>query len=221
MRRRVAIAAAIAALAGCTTMPQPAPEPPAEPPPMVADRPINENWRAVALSEDVGKVDRHLEAWQEGLETARARGFARAISASGPLLDPLVAEPRPTPPPGPYRCRVTRFSTVPGRRALTVYPSYFCHIVAEGPLLIFTKQDGMERPGGYLFDDGDARLIFLGALALGDEPMPPSYGQFRGRDLIGVVERIGAMRYRIAMPWPRQGVALDVIEMVPIVPELD
>jgi hypothetical protein len=116
---------------------------------------------------------------------------------------------------------VTRLATEARRRALTVYPSYFCHVVAEGSLLIFTKQDGAERPGGYLFDDGDSRLIFLGALAQGAEPVPPSYGQFRGRDLIGAVERIGALRYRVAMPWPREGVALDVIELVPIVPELD
>ena len=213
MRLGVAICA-IAALAGCETFPEPAPLP------MVAERPINENWRAVALSEDVGKIDRLLEAWQEGLETARARGFGRAITVSGPLLDPLAAEPRPAPPPGPYRCRVTRFSTEPRRRPLTVYPSYYCHVVVEGPLLVFIKQDGMERPGGYLFDDGEDRLIFLGALALGDEPMAPSYGEFRGRDLVGAVERIGALRYRIAMPWPRPGVALDVIELVPIVPEL-
>ena len=216
MRSGVAIAA-IAALAGCETFPAPAP-----PTALVAERPINENWRAVALSEDVGKIDRLFEAWQEGLETARAGGFGRAIAASGPLLDPRVAESRPAPPPGPYRCRVTRFSTQPRRRPLTVYPSYFCHVVAEGPLLVFTKQDGMERPGGYLFDDGENdRLIFLGALAQGDEPMAPSYGQFRGRDLVGAVERIGALRYRIAMPWPRPGVALDVLELVPIVPELD
>jgi hypothetical protein len=78
----------------------------------------------------------------------------------------------------------------------------------------------MERPGGYLFDDDDARFIFLGALALGDEPVPPPYGQDRDRDLVGAVERIGTLRYRITMPWPRPGVSIDLIEMVPVVPEL-
>lgn len=206
---------AIAALAGCTTYP-------AESPPMlVAERPIAENWRAVALADDVGKIDRLGEAWAEGLEAARSRGFARAIAASGPLLDPTVAEPRAAPPPGPYRCRLTRLGIGPRGRLLTTFPSYYCHVVVEGPLLVFTKQDGMERPGGYLFDDGDGRLIFLGALARGDEPSPPAYGQQRDRDLIGAVERIGAMRYRIAMPRPRPGVSIDLIELVPIVPELD
>lgn len=188
---------------------------------LVGERPINENWRAVALSEDVGKIDRLAEAWAEGLETARAGGFGRAIASARPLLDPAVAEPRAALPPGPYRCRLTRLGAGPRRRALTVYPSYYCHVVVEGPLLVFTKQDGMERPGGYLFEDGDERLVFLGALALGGEAGPPAYGEVRDRDLIGAVERIGALRYRIAMPWPRPGVSLDLIELVPIVPELD
>lgn len=213
MRRGAAIFG-IALLAGCTTFP-------AEPPLMVAERPINESWRAVALDEDVGKMDRLAEAWAEGLAEARARGFGRAIAAAGPLLDPAAAGPRAAPPPGPYRCRLTRLGAAPRRRALTAYPAYFCHVVVEGPLLVFVKQNGAERPGGYLFDDGDARLIFLGALALGDEPIPPAYGEFRQRDLIGAVERIGTLRYRIAMPWPRPGVSIDLIELVPIVPELD
>jgi hypothetical protein len=204
----------IALLAGCTTF-QPAP------PTAVAERPINENWRSVALSEDVGKLDHLDAAWAEGLSEARARGFGRAIAAAGPLLDPAAAQPRAAPPPGPYRCRLARLGAAPRRRALTIYPAYFCHVMVQGPLLAFTKQDGMERPGGYLFDDDDARLVFLGALALGDEPMPPAYGQDRGRDLVGAVERIGTLRYRIAMPWPRPGVSIDLIEMVPIVPELD
>ena len=145
----------------------------------------------------------------------RQRLAAESDRAEGPLLQPQAGLPRATPPPGPYRCRLLRFG---GRRAFTVYPSYFCDVVVEDELLSLTKQDGSERPGGYLWPDGDGRLIFLGAVALGAEPVPPAYGEDRGRDLIGLVERVGPFHYRLVMPWPPSGASLDILELVPFVP---
>ena len=188
------------------------------PPVQMAERPINESWRAVALAEDAARLDRLLDTWQQGLSVARARGFSRQIGEMGDLLDPVGALPRAEPPPGPYRCRVIRLG---GRRAFTVYPSYFCHVVVEGSLLAFAKQDGSDRPGGYLFPDGDVRMVFLGALAEGNEPVPPAYGESGERNLVGVAERVGPMRYRIVLPSPPTGATLDVIELVPSPPRLD
>ena len=66
-----------------------------------------------------------------------------------------------------------------------------------------------------LFPDNDRRMIFLGTLLLGDEIRALRYGRDRERDLIGVVERVGAQRWRIAFPYPHYESLLDVIELVP------
>ena len=175
-----------------------------------------EGWRAIALAEDRGRLERLALAWETALGEARARGLASQVRAEGVLLRPDAGLPRAAPPPGPYHCRLIRFG---GRRVFTAYRSYFCDVVVEGELLSLTKQDGSERPGGYLWHDGDSRLIFLGAVALGAEPMPPAYGEDSGRDLIGLVERVGPFRYRLVMPWPPSGASLEILELVPFVPD--
>jgi len=210
--RGLAIALTMMAIAACTT---PAAETLPEAPPIVAEPPVDQDWRRIALAEDVARIDGLAAAWQRGLSEARSRGFAAAITAAGPLLNPASGLPRAEPPPGPYRCRVTRLGSGPRRRALTVYPVYFCHVVVERDSLAFAKQDGDARPGGYLFADDNNRMIFLGATAEGREAVPPAYGANAARNLVGVAERIGPLRYRIAFPSPGNGVVLDVLELVP------
>lgn len=200
-------------LAAC----QPAPP---QPPPHPPERPAGEDWRALVRAEDRDRLARLGAAWEEGLARARAAGFGSRLRAEGALLEPGAALPRAAPPPGSYRCRVVRLGAGPGRRAHAAYPEYFCHIGVEAALLAFTKQTGAERPGGYLFDDGDARLVFLGAMAGPEQALPPAYGEDAGRDAVGVAERVGPFRYRLVMPWPRGGAALDVLELVPVVPDV-
>ena len=203
------------ALAACQTR-QPGPAPAAQlpaPPTDVAE----EGWRAVARAEDRERLERIPELWQEALRHARERGLGAQLRSEGGLLDPAGALPRAVLPPGPYRCRLIRFDS--GRRALIPYRSYFCHVLVEGDLMSLTKDDGSERPGGYLWPDADARQVFLGALALGGEAMPPAYGEAEGRNLVGIVERVGPFRYRLVMPSPPSGARLDVLELIPFVPD--
>jgi hypothetical protein len=49
------------------------------------------------------------------------------------------------------------------------------------------------------------------------ESAPPAYGQVETRDLAGVVERVGPLRYRLVLPWTRGGATIDVIELIPYV----
>jgi len=60
-------------------------------------------------------------------------------------------------------------------------------------------------------------MIFIGAVALGAERMPPAYGETRERDMVGVLERVGPFRYRLATPVARGTAILDVMEMIPVV----
>jgi hypothetical protein len=215
-RRRLALFAFFVLSACQTTAPPP---PPAQaPPPAVAEVPVGENWRAVIRSADMVRLNRLDAAWTAGLAEARARRFTAQIAAAGALLAPAAAQPRASPPPGSYQCRLIRLGAGPDRRAFTAYPSYFCHVGVEGELLSFTKQTGSERPGGYLWNDSDTRLIFLGAMASGEDEAPPGYGERPSRDLAGVAERIGPFRYRIVFPWPQGGAKIEILELVPVVP---
>lgn len=201
-------------LFACQTLP---PAPPAAP----VARPVAENWRAVALAADVERIERLAIAWEAGLSEARAADFAGRMAGLGATLEPAAALPRPTPPPGSWRCRVIRLGAGSQRRALTVYPAYFCHVGVEGALLSLTKQTGSERWGGYLFRDGEMRLVFLGTTMTHGDERAPAYGSDPARARAGIFERVGPMRYRLVLPGPRNGARLDVVELVPAPPPLD
>ena len=78
-----------------------------------------------------------------------------------------------------------------------------------------SKRTGSQRPVGLLFRDGNARAIFLGTMMLGDETSALQYGQDAARDMAGVVERIGARRWRLTLPSPAFESLIDVVELVP------
>ncbi|MGQ0659934.1 DUF4893 domain-containing protein [Sphingosinicella sp.] len=185
------------ALTGCQLTP---PLPPSAAPVL----PVGENWRAIVSPADADRLARLDAAW------------AATRAGASPLLAREAAGLWPAPPPGSYRCRVWRLAE---GRAPRRFPAQFCHVGVEGALLSFAKQSGDERWAGYFYVDGERRMIFLGATAAREAA--PGYGADAARDVAGVVERVGPLRYRIAMPWPRSGGALDIVELVPVAPALD
>jgi hypothetical protein len=87
----------------------------------------------------------------------------------------------------------------------------------EGDLLTIVKQTGSERPAGRLWeDDLSTRLIFLGTVALGNEEKHKAYGEDPKRDMAGVLERVGPMRWRLVIPFPRSGAKLELFELTPV-----
>ena len=210
------ILAALAALAGCapTTKPKLTPPPVVEAlPPTKADR-----WLAVASADDADRLRRLPAAWSEGLRQARAARFTAAIKAESDLLRPDAGLARPAPTPGSYYCRLVRLGRADRRSpAFVRFKPFFCYVEVEEDLLTVVKQTGSERPAGRLWeDDSETRLIFLGTLALGDKETPKAYGEDKDRDLAGVLERVGAMRWRLLIPFPRAGAKLDVYELTPV-----
>lgn len=203
---------AVTALAACQMPERPAsPELQARADVEVAPEP---GWRTIAAPGDVARLDSVTGAWRQALERARPR-FRQQIEAEGRLLDPLGALPRPTPGVGAYRCRMIRFGGEDGRAFETFQP-FFCHVTGDDDSLSIIKQGGSERPSGYLWEDRyPRRLIFLGSRALGDDDAPLAYGEDDERDMAGVFERVGPLRFRLVVPRPRWGSTLEIIELTP------
>lgn len=217
-RRTIALLLGAALIGGCTSL---ADRPPPAATVLVEDQAAT-GWRGLASAQDIARVEGLGATWDEALAVARPR-FARRIAAEGPLLEKDAALPRGAPPPGSYRCRLFRLGAAgPRAAAFSEGRSFFCHVGVEGEDLTFTQQTGPSRPAGFLYPDGDRRMIFLGALATGRESAAPAYGARAERDVVGIAERVAPFRYRLVMPRPQgSGTMLEVLELIPAVPTAD
>lgn len=175
-----------------------------------------QGWRALATDHDLERARKWRTAWVRSLAKARAGGHGAEIDREGVLLEPDAALRGVALPTGDYRCRVLKVGAQSeGLLDYVTYPYFDCRITGGPGTLEFAKLTGSQRPVGRLHDDGDRRLVFLGTLQLGDEQRSLRYGHDRQRDMIGLVERIGERRWRLAFPYPAFESTLDVLELVP------
>ncbi len=177
------------------------------------------DWRTVMMADDAERIANLDSAWREGLAEARASEDGAEVAALGALVDPDAAlTGRLQPPPGQYRCRSIRFGTQSGiGLSYIAYPFFRCSVeLTAGGDLVLTKITGSQRTRGLLYPDGDLnRLVYIGAQSWGDsEPGYFEYGELPERNHVGVLERIGAQRWRLVIPWPRQESKLEIIELV-------
>jgi hypothetical protein len=173
-------------------------------------------WRSVATDYDRERARKWRTAWVRAVAKARAGGHSAEIAREGVLLAPDAALRGATPPAGDYRCRVLKVgSQGEGGLDYVAYPYFDCRISAGAGAMDFVKITGSQRPVGRLFPDGERRMVFLGTLQLGDERGTLRYGHDRQRDMIGLLERIGERRWRLAFPYPAYESTLDVVELVP------
>jgi len=178
--------------------------------------PAAESWRGIATRFDRDRMRKWRTAWVRALAKARAGGHAGEIAREGVLLKPDSALRGVAPPAGDYRCRVLKVGGQgEGLLDYVAYPFFDCRISAGAGAMDFVKLTGSQRPVGRLFADSDRRLVFLGTLQLGDEQGILRYGHDRQRDMIGLFERVGERRWRLAFPYPAFESTLDVIELLP------
>ena len=206
---------ALALVAGCTTKPKP---PPGVTPSVEVGAPLKSDvWKHVATAADQDRIARLGLAWQEALADARKTNEAD-IRREGVLLQPRTSLPRPAPTPGSYNCRLIKLGRATAKsKPYESFKPFFCYVEVEDDLLTIVKQTGSQRPAGRLWEDDDPnRLIFLGSLALGDTQTPVAYGDDPKRDMAGVLERIGAFKWRLVIPWPQSTSKLDVFELTPV-----
>jgi hypothetical protein len=207
--------ALVAAVSGCATKPK---LPPGVHPTVEVGPPAkSETWKAVATAADQDRLARLGLAWQEALDEA-GRTNGADLRKEGKLVLPRAALPRPDPTPGSYNCRLIKLGrTAPKGKTYESFKPFFCYVEVEGDQLTIVKQTGSQRPAGRLWQDDDpTRLVFLGSLALGDEDQPLAYGDDPKRDMAGVLERIGAFKWRLVIPWPQSTSKLDVFELTPV-----
>lgn len=172
------------------------------------------DWRADAKPADIRRLARLDQAWTAALAEARAQGQGRALTRLGVLVDPRVSLPRPYPTPGAYRCRTIKIGSPNGGPGLVAYGWFRCRVaLSPGGDLTLEKITGSQRQAGHLYPEASRRLVFLGGVAWGSGEGRAQYGRDAERDQIGAFERIGADRYRLALPWPHQESTLDLLEL--------
>ena len=201
-------------MAGCATTPPPPPPPP----PPEEGATVQLDWQAAIQEYDRDRLARLDDAWVTALNQAMRDGHEAKLRSLGNLADMDTGMRDPLPPEGDYRCRTIKLGARQGGPGLSyvAYGWFNCKVerTSRGALKL-TKTTGSQRQTGLVFPDSDRRGVFLGAMALGDEPPARAYGLNRDRDVVGVIERIGPARWRLAQPWPRYESNLDLLEMVP------
>lgn len=174
----------------------------------------NAAWRTIARAPDQQRVDDIDTEWGGALSALPARLKPKTASDQR-LLDPQAARPLPAMPPGGYQCRRIRLG---GRTKLTRFKPDTCYVKLDGDRVSFTVQSGALMPGGWLYPDGDRRVILLATDRPASVRAAPAYGLDADRDLVGVIERIGPLRWRLTVPraqtmeiwdlkpWPEQAI---------------
>lgn len=205
--RRAAFTIALSSLAlgACATRPKGVVE--AEP---IVEAVELKEWEGIVTPADRGRLAALPDQWRRALAGVPRRSAGR-LAAEGPLVDPEIALDLPTPPPGPYHCRLVRFG---GRAGFATFPPDFCYVEASGGGLSFTKQTGGNLPQGWLHEDTPKREVFLGTTG------PGRYADDPARDVAGVVERVSPFRWRLVLTRAGRGAVLDLYELVPVTPEV-
>jgi hypothetical protein len=209
-----ALSLAAVSLAACATPPAPPPPPPGGP---GGSGPVLRDWRGIVTATDRDRYARLDAAWSLALQQARRQPGSGDLRSLGDLIDPNAGRSAITPPVGDYRCRTVKLGSQGGEDGLgyVVYGWFACRIEQTPNGLKFTKLTGSQRPSGLLFTEDNRQMVMLGSMALASEPPANSYGQRPDRDLIAVLERIDAARWRLVIPWPQNESNLDLIELVP------
>lgn len=179
-------------------------------------KPRPNDWHLIASQADRDRLARWRTAWITGLDKAAAAGQSAQIAAQGALLKPDLALDDPLLPAGDYSCRVIKMGAqTQGLLDYVAYPAFTCRVTVEEGRLHLAKIDGSQRPVGDIFPDEPRRMVFLGAMTLGDETRPLPYGRDAERDMAGIVERVGPLRWRVVFPYPRWESTIDILELVP------
>jgi hypothetical protein len=194
----------------------------------MAQRAAGPDWRRLATAPDRGRLRAWRSAWTEALNAVRgdpAGAGMAAIARDPALFDPDRTMAGAMPPVGDYDCRMVKLGRRRSVGAVYAEQSWSRCRIDDGDrsddgrpndraARRLTGLDGRQRPVGLLHPDTDARAVFLGSMTLADE-RPLDYGKDSGRDMVGMMERIGPTRWRLVLPRPAYQSILDLLELRP------
>lgn len=168
-------------------------------------------WRKSITPEDDVRLERLRADWNK----LHARLPTRVRTAQGRLVDPGAGLDMPTLSPGSYRCRIVRLRS-PARGPVSARSSTndFCFVSATDEGVAFVKQTGSSPAAGYFYPDG-RRYVFLGARQRRAGENSLGYGNEPARDMVGVLERVGGFRWRLAVAGANDR-QLDIYELTPV-----
>jgi len=150
--------------------------------------------------------------------TTRAEGIAEAKQGGSPadiaVLNALIDREPLTfrdgfDLTGNWKCRTIKLG---GMLPLTIYDWFDCRISDDGSGWYLVKTTGSQRTSGRFYDDGDTRLVYLGALHYSRDK-PIDYGKDAERDQVAYVFRTGPQELRMEFPAPKFESRLDILEL--------
>jgi len=169
-----------------------------------------------------GELDARMTAADKARLAAyaatRAEAIAEAKSGGSPadiaVLEKIIAtQPMSLrdgfDPTGKWKCRTIKLG---GMLPLTIYDWFDCRITDDGSGWYLVKTSGSQRTSGRFYDDGDSRLVYLGALNYSREK-PIDYGKDAERDQVSYVFRTGPEELRMEFPAPKFESRLDILEL--------
>jgi len=112
---------------------------------------------------------------------------------------------------GDWRCRTIKLSK-DAALPIVVYADFRCRIEDQDQGLWLDKLTGSQRTHGGFWDIGEARLAYVGALALGDETREPQYGESQERNQVGYLIPLSPTHLRLEFPRPGAEADLEVLE---------
>jgi hypothetical protein len=169
-----------------------------------------------------GELDAKMTAADKarlaGYAATRTEAIAEARSGGSPadiaVLYALLAKPHVSfrdgfDPTGKWKCRTIKLG---GALPLTIYDWFDCRISDDGSGWYLLKTTGSQRTSGRFYDDGDTRLVYLGALHYSRDK-PIDYGKDAERDQVAYVFRTGPKELLMEFPAPKFESKLDILEL--------
>lgn len=172
--------------------------------------PSDGKWISRISAEDKKKLDGFDDVRARALTEARGGGSADDVDAlNKALAGDLLSVRDGFDATGNWRCRTLKAGKGP---PLAVYGWFSCRITDDGAGWRLQKLTGSQRVSGTFYDDGDKRMIFLGAGSYNDTP-ERRYGDDPQHNQVGYAVRPGKDRLRIEFPSPNFESLFDILEL--------
>lgn len=176
---------------------------------------VTVTWRSIIHPDDRIRLLGLWPAWTTAKAAAIEHGKTAEWVALGPLADPAAVPEGNWPTAGAYRCRLVKLGArLAGMPDVAPAREFPCAVTIDGGVIGFAAEGIFQSSTGRFYPDGE-RMVYLGAMTLRNDMSHFAYGADPDRNQVGVLERIGPARWRLALPWPRFQSTIDVVDIVP------